>query len=50
MYQADAAVCVDGNLITATGPGTALPFGIQLLRMLAGDNAADTVAAGMLVK
>ena len=50
VYQADAAVCVDGNLITATGPGTALPFGIQLLRMLAGDNAADTVAAGMLVK
>lgn len=50
VYQPDTDVCVDDNLITATGPGTALPFGIQLLRTLEGDAAADEVAAGMLVK
>ena len=50
VYQAAADVFVDENLITATGPGTALPFGIQLLRTLEGDKTADEVAAGMLVK
>ena len=43
-------VFVDGNLITATGPGTALPFGIQILRTLEGDKVADEVASGMLLK
>lgn len=50
VYQAAADVFVDENLITATGPGTALPFGIQLLRTLEGDKTADEVAVGMLVK
>ena len=35
VYQAGKDVFVDGNLITATGPGTALArFGIQILRTL----------------
>ena len=38
------------NLITATGPGTALSFGIQILRSLEGDKVADEVASGMLLK
>ena len=50
VYQAGKDVFVDGNLITATGPGTALPFGIQILRTLEGDKVADDVAAGMLLK
>ena len=50
IYQAGKDVFVDGNLITATGPGTALPFGIQILRTLEGDKVADDVAAGMLLK
>ena len=50
VYQPDTDVFVDGNLITATGPGTALSFGIQLLRTLEGDAAADEVASGMLAK
>lgn len=50
IYQAGKDVFVDGNLITATGPGTALPFGIQILRTLEGDKVADEVASGMLLK
>ena len=50
VYQAGKDVFVDGNLITATGPGTALPFGIQSLRTLEGDKVADDVASGMLLK
>lgn len=50
IYQAGKDVFVDGNLITAIGPGAALPFGLQILRELAGDEVADDVAAGMLVK
>lgn len=50
VYQPGTDVLVDGNLITATGPGAALPFGIQLLRTLQGDAVADEVAAGMLAK
>lgn len=48
-YQEGVAVCVDGNLITATGPGTALDFGVACLRALAGDAVADGVAADMLI-
>ena len=50
IYQAGKDVFVDGNLITATGPGTALSFGIQILRSLEGDKVADEVASGMLLK
>ncbi len=37
-----------GNLVTASGPGFAVPFGLELLALLAGDEVADQVAAGML--
>ncbi len=50
IYQPGKDVFVDENLITATGPGAALPFGLQILRSLAGDEVADDVASGMLVK
>lgn len=49
VYQADLDVCVDGNLITATGPGTALPFGIAVLRALCGEQVANDVAQAMLL-
>lgn len=43
-------VTQDGNLLTATGPGTALAFGIAALGMLEGAAAAEQVAQGMLFK
>lgn len=48
-YQAGISVCVDGSLITATGPGTALPFGKMLLHILEGEKKAEEVAASMLL-
>ena len=50
VYQAGVDVCVDGNLITATGPGTALAFGLAVLKELKGEDVAADVAQGMLVK
>lgn len=49
-YQDVIGVVVDRNLVTASGPGQAIDFGIAILRQLVGDDAADDVAAGMLLK
>lgn len=43
-------VVIDGNLITSKGPGTALDFGIEIVRKLADEDTAEEVARGMLVK
>ena len=43
----DQTTAVDGDLITGRGPGAALDFGLQLLRFLRGDAAAQAVAEGM---
>lgn len=40
----------DGNLVTSSGPAFAVQFGLELLRLLAGDAEAERVANGMLVK
>lgn len=45
---AEHGVYVDGNIITASGPGFALDFGLELVRQLKGTGAADKVADGML--
>lgn len=41
-------VVIDGNLITSRGAGTALDFGLALVRRLAGDAAADEVATAIM--
>lgn len=48
-YQAGSDLAVDGNLITATGPGIALVFGVALLNALAGAEEATRVARDMLI-
>lgn len=42
-------VVLDGNLITSQGPGTSFAFALALVEALAGEEAARTVAEGMLV-
>lgn len=42
-------VFTDGNLVTASGPAYAMPFGVEILRKLAGDATANQVAAGLLM-
>lgn len=48
VYQPNVDVCIDKNLITATGPATALPFGRALLEALKSEKDANEVASGML--
>lgn len=43
-------VVKDGNIITSRGPATAMEFGIELLRAIAGDKTAEEVAEGLLFK
>lgn len=48
-YQPDADVVRDGNIITASGPAKSLPFAFEVLAALAGRQAAERVAQGMLL-
>ena len=41
---------VDNNLITASGPGTAAAFGLEILKFLEGEKTANQVAEAMLIK
>lgn len=49
-YQGVIGVVVDGNLITASGPGQAMEFGVAILRDLVGEDVANDVASGLLLK
>ena len=46
--QMDRSTVVDGNLVTGRGPGSAFDFGLTLVEVLAGADAARTVAAGLV--
>lgn len=41
-------VCVDGNIITSKGPGTAIEFALKLLEILTTKRNAEDVKKGML--
>ncbi len=45
----EQTVVVDPGLISSEGPGTTLPFAIEIIRATKGDKAAEAVASGMLV-
>lgn len=47
---ADAPVVVDGNLITSQGAGTAMAFGLEIVRHFLGDEAVERVAAGVVLR
>lgn len=45
---ADERVVIDGNILTSRGAGTALDFGLALVQVLYGREAADRIAASIL--
>lgn len=47
---ANEPVVVDGNLVTSQGAATAMDFGLELVRRLAGDEAASHVAEGVVYR
>ncbi len=46
-YREDRVV-VDGTVVTSRGPGTAMEFSLELVRILAGEEKADELARMML--
>ena len=48
-YSGTLGVVKDDNLITASGPAFAMPFGIACLAALEGEDVANKVASGMLM-
>lgn len=42
------AVTVDGNITTGRAPGAAIPFALELVRRLAGEETAASVKAGLV--
>jgi 4-methyl-5(b-hydroxyethyl)-thiazole monophosphate biosynthesis len=48
-YRDDKMVVVDGNVMTSRGPGTALCFGLEILKRLAGEENYKAVKEGMLL-
>jgi len=43
------AVCVDGSFITSQGAGTALKFGLEVVRYLVGNDVAEKVSQGIVL-
>ncbi len=46
----NAAAVTDGNVITGTSAGCAIPFGLALIQALKGKEAADTVAEQIVIR
>ncbi|HIT34130.1 MAG TPA: DJ-1/PfpI family protein [Candidatus Faecousia intestinigallinarum] len=49
-YQADRAAIRDGNLITGTSAGCAVPFALALIAALRGDAAANAIAQQIVIR
>ena len=45
-----AAAVTDGKLITGTSAGCAIPFGLKLIEVLKGKEAADQIAAQIVIR
>ncbi len=48
-YRTDKMVVTDGNIITSRGPGTALCFGLEIVKRLVGVESYKAVKEGMLL-
>ena len=46
----ETGVVIDGNITTASGPGYATDFGLAIVEHAFGEEVADQVASGMLLK
>lgn len=48
-YHKNQRVVVDRDVITANGPSSVIPFALSIIEALKGQDAADQVAAGILL-
>ena len=49
-YRDDQAVVTDGNIMTSRGPGTALCFGLEIVKRFSGNETYHAVKEGMLLE
>ncbi len=47
MNHSSEAVVIDGNVITSRGPGTAMDFSLELIRLLVGEEIQQQVEQGL---
>ena len=50
LMQENAAAVIDGNLITGTSAGCAIPFGLKLIEVLKGKEEADRIATQIVIR
>lgn len=50
IMQENAPCVTDGNLITGTSAGCAIPFGLALIAALKGQQVADTIASQIVIR
>jgi len=48
-YRSDKQVVIDGNIMTSRGPGTALCFGLEIVKKFSGIETYQAVKDGMLL-
>jgi len=48
-YREDKMVVTDGNIMTSRGPGTALCFGLEIVKRMVGEESYQAVKSGMLL-
>ena len=48
-YRSDKKVVIDGNIMTSRGPGTALCFGLEIVKKFSGVETYHAVKEGMLL-
>ena len=48
-YHSDKDFVIDGKVITSRGPGTATTFGLEIVRILCGDEVSNNLKSGMLL-
>ena len=49
-HMVEAAAVTDGNLITGTSAGCAIPFGLALIEAIKGKEEADRIAAQIVIR
>ena len=49
-YRNDKSVVIDGNIMTSRGPGTALCFGLEIVKKFSGEETYLAVKEGMLLE
>ena len=49
-HMVEAAAVTDGNLITGTSAGCAIPFGLALIETIKGKEEADRIAAQIVIR